>query len=694
MHLVTALERWQQLARTLSYHTYRYHVLDEPEISDAAYDSLMNELRALEEHFPQLCTAESPSQRVGAAPRSEFIKVEHPVPMTSLANAFDEAEVRKWHERVGRLAGEARLEWVVEPKIDGLAVAITYENGQMALGATRGNGIVGEDITPNLRTVRDIPLRLPVEGSNGSAPRPRYGSWPSFPEHPEVAARLEVRGEVYMKIQDFERLNQQQAKVGEKVFANPRNAAAGSLRLLDSGITAQRPLSFFAYGLGYIEGVKLTSQWEMLGYLGRLGFPLNPHIRFFTDFEDVIAYAKEWMTLRETLAYEVDGIVLKVNDFAIQKRLGVSGREPRWALAWKFPASEAVTQLLDIWVNVGRTGVLNPNAVLEPVEIGGVIVSHATLHNEDYITERELRVGDHVVVKRSGDVIPKVLHSLPEMRPAGTVPWQMPATCPTCGEPVVRAEGEANHYCTNAACPAQLVRQVEHFVSRGAMNIDGLGTRLTERFVNEGLIHDVADLYFLQAEQLAELEKLGRKSAANLVASIDASRARGMARLLTALGIRYVGSVVAEILAVAYGSLDELMLATREELESIHGIGPISAQSLVEWFSREPNRELIKKLRQAGVEFASHRTAPLAEGDAPLAGLTFVITGILPTMSRDEARVLIEQHGGKVTGTVSRQTDYLLAGEKAGSKLTKAQQLDVKVLSEEGLREMAYREDL
>lgn len=681
-----ARERWEQLAQVLRYHNYRYYVLDDTEISDAAYDSLMNEFRALEAEFPDLCTPDSPSQRVGAAPVQQFEKVRHPVPMTSLANGFSEDDVRRWHERSLRLAEGAFLDWVVEPKIDGLAVAITYTVGHLTVGATRGNGVEGENITPNLRTVRDIPLVVPISESPIA---PRWEQWPAFPAQATVARRMEVRGEVYMKVPDFQRMNREQAARNEKVFANPRNAAAGSLRLLDSGITAQRPLSFFAYGIGPVEGVTLETQWEMLGYLGRLGFPLNPHIRHFTDFEEALEYARSWMGTRASLDYEVDGIVFKVNNFALQEKMGVAGREPRWALAWKFPASEAVTQLLDIKVNVGRTGVLNPNALLAPVELGGVTVSNATLHNEDYVRDRDLRLGDHVVVKRSGDVIPKVIRSLPEMRTGEERLWQMPSHCPRCGEPVTRVEGEANHYCTNAACPAQLVRQVEHFVSRGAMNVEGLGSKLTARFVELGLLRDVGDLYFLRHESLAELEGLGEKSAANLIASLDESRGRGMARVLTALGIRFVGTTVAELLAAHYPTLDGLMVATQEELEGIHGIGPISARSLVEWFSRDSNRAVVEKLRAGGVSFQSlsyrdPATQPATGG--PLAGLTFVITGTLPTLSRDEAKALIEQHGGKVTGSVSNKTDYLLAGDKAGSKLTKAEQLGVQVLSEDALQ--------
>ena len=668
MSTEAAAERWQQVAAALRYHNHRYYVLDDPEISDAAYDRLLTELRELETDFPQLRSASSPSQRVGDAPRADFAKVQHRIPMTSLGNAFDEAELRRWQQRVLRLAGDLPLSWVVEPKIDGLAVSIRYEDGTLSLGATRGNGRVGEEITPNLRTVRDVPLHIPVAPLPAGQPRP---------------AVLEARGEVYMRVADFERLNAQQAAHDEKVFANPRNAAAGSLRLLDSRITAQRPLSFFAYGVGEVEGTTLPGQWETLQYLAQLGFPISADARHFHDFEAAVDYAKSWMAQRETLDYEVDGVVFKVNAFATQEALGVAGREPRWALAWKFPASEAITTLLDISVNVGRTGVINPNALLAPVEIGGVIVSNATLHNEDYIRDRDLRIGDEVIVKRAGDVIPKVLAPLPELRDGSERSWQMPSHCPSCGEPISRLAGEANHYCTNAACPAQLVRQVEHFVSRGAMNIEGFGSKLAARFVEEGLLHDVADIYALTFEQLSALEGFGETSASNLLREIELSKARGMVPLLTALGIRFVGSTVAALLADGYPSLEALLAAPPDALEAIHGIGPVSAKSLTEWASHESNQRLIQKLAAGGLAMQHERQA--ARDGQPFAGLTFVLTGTLPTLTRRDAQAWIEARGGKVVGSVSSKTDYLVAGESAGSKLTKAQKLSIPILSEEAL---------
>lgn len=681
-----ARQRAEQLRRAIEYHNYRYYVLDDPEISDAAYDALMNELRALEEAFPELRTPDSPTQRVGAPPLERFEKVHHEVPMLSLGNAFHADDVRRWYRRVCRLAGREQLDLVVEPKIDGLAVTLLYERGRLVRGATRGDGLTGEDVTPNVRTVRHIPLVIPVPAPE----RRRADGMPPFPPVDGPPPRLEVRGEVYMRKSDFEALNRRQAERGEKTFANPRNAAAGSLRQLDSRITARRPLSFFAYGVGIVEGVELTTHWELLGYLGALGFPINPDSRLFASLDEALAYADAWLERRHELDYEADGLVFKVNEIALYDRLGITGREPRWAIAYKAPPTEAVTVLEDIVVNVGRTGQVVPTAVLRPVEVGGVVVSHATLHNADYIQERDLRIGDHVIVKRAGDVIPQVVRPLPELRTGAERPWQMPNRCPSCGEPLVRPEGEVAYYCTNVACPAQLVRRVEYFASRNAMDIEGFGSKQAARFVELGLLKDPADLYFLTKEQILAVEGFAEKSAENLLRAIEASKGRGLARLLTALGIRYVGSTVAELLARHYASLDEIMAASQEELEAIEGIGPRTAASLVEWFSRPQNREMVEKLRRAGVRF--ERLGPAdEEAREPLAGLTFVLTGTLPTMTREEAKAFIQAHGGRVTSSVSRKTDYVVAGEKAGSKLRRAQELGVPVISEEELRRMVTR---
>ncbi|MCS7220053.1 MAG: NAD-dependent DNA ligase LigA [Anaerolineae bacterium] len=669
-------ERIARLRDLIRYHAYRYYVLDAPEISDAEYDALFRELQRLEAEHPELITPDSPTQRVGGEPLDRFEKVTHPVPMLSLSNAFGPEELRAWHERVLRLLPPelaSELAYTVEPKVDGLTVVLHYEDGLFTLGATRGDGWVGEDITANLRTVPAVPLRIPVVG-NGQPPR-----------------RLVVRGEAYMPRDAFERMNAELAARGERTFANPRNAAAGSLRQLDPRVTASRPLSLWAYQVVLVEGGEvLRSQWEALEYLRRMGFPVNPHNRRFEDFQSVVDYCEEWEPKRRQLNYDTDGLVIKIDQFATQERLGYVGNAPRWAIAYKYPSEEAVTRLLEIGVNVGRTGTLNPYAVLEPVRVGGVIVRNATLHNEDYIIEKDIRVGDMVVVKRAGEVIPQVVRSLEELRTGNERVWRMPDRCPVCHEPVVRPEGEVAYYCMNAACPAQLVRLVEHFVSRGAMDIEGIGSKQAELFVAKGLIHDVADIFYLRPEQLLKLEGYKEKRVQNLMNGIQAARDRPLARLLTALGIKFVGSAVAETLARHYRSIDALMQASVDELTQIEGIGPRIAQSVVDWFSRESNRRVIEKLKAAGVRTADEAPAtPMAEGPLPLAGKTFVITGTLPTMSREAATEFIIRHGGKVTNSVSRKTDYLVVGSAPGSKLQRAQELGVPIIDEAGLLKLA-----
>jgi DNA ligase (NAD+) len=679
-------QRLEELRDQVRYHSYRYYVLDDPVISDDAYDSLYRELQELEAAHPELVTPDSPTQRVGGVVREEFVAVEHPRPMLSLTNAFNPDELRAWRDRFLRLLPDGTPEpaYVVEPKIDGLTVVLHYGDGAFTLGATRGDGVRGEDITPNLRTVKALPLRIPV--ARGAGPV-------SLPNPP---SRLVVRGEAYMPIDAFEAFNREQEAAGKKTYANPRNTAAGSLRVLDSSITASRPLSLFCYQVVDLEGgPALTSQWEALAYLRQLGFPVSDLNQRLTDFEAVVGYCIAWEKERETLNFEADGLVIKIDDFATQERLGAVGSAPRWATAYKYPAPEAVTRLKRIVVNVGRTGTLNPAAELEPVRIGGVTVSNATLHNADYVAERDIREGDMVTVKRAGEVIPQVLGPVLELRPPGTQPWKMPDHCPVCGEPVERTEGEVATYCVNAACPAQLVRSVEHFVSRGAMDIEGFGIRQAELFVEQGFLHDVADIYFLTADQLLPLEGFAAKKVGNLLAAIEASKEQSPARLLTALGIRGVGSTVAEVLMDHFHSLDALATACGEpdrttgceELQQIPGIGPKLAGSVADWFSRATNRRVLEKLRAAGVRTEAE-TIKVA-GPQPLAGLTFVITGTLPTMSREQATELIEAYGGKVTGSVSSKTDYLLAGEKAGSKLDRAEKLGVKVIDEATLRKMA-----
>jgi len=663
--------RLEELKDLLNYHNYRYYVLDDPQIDDHTYDMLMRELREIEARHPEWVTPDSPSQRVGAEPREGFGRVEHPVPMLSLADAFSEEELQAWFQRIKKLVPpDTAWEFVVEPKIDGLAVALTYVNGKLVRGATRGNGVVGEDVTANVRTVKSVPLSIPV----------RPGDAPLLPS-------IEVRGEIYMRIADFEALNESQLQKGEKVFANPRNAAAGSLRQLDPKVTAQRPLRLFAYAIGYVEGVELKSQWEALDLLRREGFPVNEDIARFSDFAEVLGYCRTWMTKRDHLPYEADGVVIKVNDLDLQSRLGVVGREPRWAVAFKFPAREAVTTLLDVGVNVGRTGTINPYAILEPVEIGGVTVKQATLHNYDDIARKDIRVGDRVIVKRAGDVIPQVVGPVVSLRNGSERPIAPPERCPSCGGTLVKPEGEAAVYCVNSACPAQLTRLIEHFVSRSGMEIQGIGERTAALLVDKGLVHDVADLYFLKREDLLGLEGFAEKSVENLLNSISRSKSRSLDRLLTALGIRFVGSEVARILTQRYPSIYAIMDATQEELQSIEGIGPKIAQSIVGYFAVERNRQLIKKLEQAGVNLGGGEVKAAPRG--ALSGLTFVITGALPSMSREQATELIEAHGGKVTSSVSSKTSYLLVGAEPGdTKLSAAQRLKVPTIDEAGLRQL------
>jgi len=670
-----AKQRIDELRAQVHYHAHRYHVLDDPIVSDDAYDALYRELQELEAAHPELITPDSPTQRVGGELREEFTSVEHPVPMLSLSNAFNPDELSAWRDRFLRLLPQDTPEpaYVVEPKIDGLTVVLHYVNCGFALGATRGDGIRGEDITLNLRTVKALPLRIPVSGKEASGLA--------------IPGRLVVRGEAYMPIDAFEAFNQAQQAAGLKTYANPRNTAAGSLRVLDSSITASRPLSLFCYQIVEMEGgPALASQWEALEYLRRLGFPVSERNRRFSDFQELVDFAVGWEKVRDTLNFEADGLVIKIDDFATQDRLGAVGNAPRWAVAYKYPSPEAVTRVKRIVVNVGRTGSLTPGAELEPVRIGGVTVSNATLHNADYVAERDIREGDMVVVKRAGEVIPQVLRPVLELRPPDSRPWKMPDRCPVCGEPVERPEGEVAIYCVNAACPAQLVRSVEHFVSRGAMDIEGFGFRQAELFVVKGFLHDVADIYYLIADQLMPLEGFAEKKVSNLLDAIEASKERPPSRLLTALGIQGIGSTVAQVLVDHFGSLDALAAASREEMEQIPGIGPKLADSVTDWFARSTNRRVVEKLKAAGVRTVQEQV--VVTGPQPLDGLTFVITGTLPTLSREQAKALIEANGGRVTGSVSGRTHYLLAGERSGSKLSKAEKLGVKVLDEGELRRL------
>ena len=675
--------RYEELKSQINEHNYRYHVLDAPIISDVEFDRLLKELRQIEADHPDWITPDSPTLRAGARPADRFTKVAHPAPILSLANAFGAEDARGWFERVRRVDDRVeRAKFVVEPKIDGLSVVLHYHDGLFVQGATRGNGEIGEDITANLRTVKTIPLRIPVDEKG--------------PRTPNV---LVVRGEAFMPIQEFEKLNEKRAEEGKPTYLNPRNTAAGSLRQLDPALTASRALTLLVYQIVHSEGGRVpTSQWELLEYLKALGFPVTDIARRFDNFEEAVAYAESWDKKRDELEYEADGMVIKIDDLNLAKDLGFVGKDPRGAIAFKFPAREVTTKLVDIKINVGRTGMLIPNAVLEAVEIGGVVVERATLHNFDYIAEKDIRVGDRVLVKRAGEVIPYVIGPVVEARTGKEKRYKPPTHCPACVQPVERAEGEVALYCVNAACPAQLVRNVEHFVSRGAMDIVGLGTRIVEKLIETGKVKDVADIYYLKrADILEAVTKKDRKTekeppgkiADNLLASIEASRSRSLGRLITALGIRGVGDVSANDLARHFTDLDALAKTSAETIEQIDGIGPSVAESVADWFSLPYNKQVLKKLKAAGIwpQGGQGAAAKNRASDA-LAGLTFVITGTLPTLSRDDAKELIESNGGKVTDSVSRKTSYLVLGEAPGSKYEKAKDLGVKIIGEEELKKL------
>ncbi len=657
-----ARKRAEELRREIRKHDYHYYVLDSPLITDQEYDSLMRELVELERRYPELVTPDSPTQRVGGAPLKQFRSVRHGTPLLSLGNAFDAGELRDFDRRVRQLAGEA-VDYVVEPKIDGLTVVLTYENGNFVLGATRGDGLTGEDITENLRTVRLLPLRL------SGAPR-----------------RLVVRGEAFMPKKAFARLNEERDNRREPPFANPRNAAAGSLRQLDPKVTAGRILGFYAYQIIECEGREIATQWEALSFLKEVGFSVQEQNKHCRDIEEVIAYCNSWIEKRHALNYEIDGMVIKVNSLRLQKALGNTAKSPRWAIAFKFPAEQAVTQVKDIIVRVGRTGVLTPTAVLRPVAVAGVIVSRATLHNEDMIREKDVRIGDHVVIQRAGDVIPEVVRVLPERRTGAERVFRMPDRCPVCGGRVLRPEGEVAARCTGIACPAQLKELVLHFVSREGMDVEGIGPALVAQLVDKGLIRDPADLYFLRKEDLVNLERMGDKSADNLLRALEKSKKRGLAPLLFALGIRYVGTRAAEILAERFGSLDALAAAGEEELTAIPEIGPKIAASVATFFKQEQTGRVIAKLKEAGV--LMERQELPETNDLPLTGKTFVITGTLPSLTRKEAEDLIKKYGGRVSSSVSKRTDYLVAGEEPGQKYDKARELGIPIIDEAALLRM------
>jgi DNA ligase (NAD+) len=684
--------RYQELKTQIHSHNYRYHVLDAPIISDLEFDRLLNELKQIEAEHPDWITPDSPTLRAGARPADRFEKVRHPAPILSLANAFGADDARGWFERVKRIDDRVEnAKFVVEPKIDGLSIVLHYRDGIFVQGATRGNGEIGEDITANLRTVQSIPLRIPLTTSPSPTGKGEGVRAPKY---------LVVRGEAFMPIEEFEELNRKLAEAGQRTYLNPRNTAAGSLRQLDPALTAARPLTLLVYQIIHSEGGKVpTSQWEVLEYLRALGFPVTDIAKRFDDFEDAIAYTESWDKKRDELPYEADGMVIKIDDLSLARELGFVGKDPRGAIAFKFPAREVTTTLQDIRVNVGRTGVLIPNAVLEPVEIGGVVVERATLHNFDYIAEKDIRIGDRVLVKRAGEVIPYVIGPVIDARSGKTKKYKPPLNCPACGQPVERFEGEVAWYCVNAACPAQLVRNVEHFVSRGAMDIVGLGIRIVEKLIETGKVRDVADIYSLNRAAILEaVTKKERKTekeppgkiADNLLASIEASKSRSLARLIAALGIRGVGDVSAGDLARHFTDLDTLAKASADDLQQIAGVGPSIAESIADWFSRPVNKNVVKKLKAAGVWPIGGQTSKAkSQMSTAFEGMTFVITGTLSNLSRDGAKEFIESHGGKVTDSVSKKTSYLVLGEAPGSKYEKAKSLGVKIISEEELKKLA-----
>lgn len=657
-------QRIAELNKLLHEYGHAYYVLDQPIVADSVYDQLLHELIALEEANPSLIYPDSPTQRVGGAVVEGFKKVTHDFPMLSLSNAFNEADLREFDRKVRQAIGD-HFSYVCELKIDGLAISLKYENGVFVQGATRGDGVVGEDITTNLKTIRAIPLRL------------------------KEPITIEVRGEAYMPKKSFEALNAQRADNGEELFANPRNAAAGSLRQLDPKIAASRQLSTFIYAIGGDgEVYGIDGHAEMLDYLEGLGFPSNKERQRCSTIEEVLAFIDKWTENRSNLAYEIDGIVIKVDRYAQQDELGYTAKSPRWAIAYKFPAEEVVTTLLDIDLTVGRTGVVTPTAILTPVQVAGTTVQRASLHNEDLIREKDIRIGDTVIIRKAGDIIPQVVGVLLEQRPENSVPYEMPKNCPVCDSELIHIEGEVALRCVNPACFAQIAESIKYFVSRNAMNIDGLGDKVVEQLLRADLIHDVSDLYHLTVEQLVELERMGEKSATNLVHAIQASKENSMERLLIGLGIRHVGEKAAKIVSETYGTMEAVMAATEEQLVEIYEIGDKMASSLVEYFSNEDARAVIGRLAEAGVNMMyKGKRVEVTVGDNPFAGKTIVLTGKLEQLTRNEAKAKIEELGGIVTGSVSKKTDLVIAGADAGSKLTKAEQLGIEVWNEDSLIE-------
>jgi DNA ligase (NAD+) len=658
------IDRAKALREELHRHNYLYYVMDQPEVSDAEYDRLLDELASLEKTFPELITPDSPTQRVGAPPLEEFKTVRHSLPMLSLGKATSEPEFLDFHRRVVELSRVDKMTYVVEPKFDGLAVEVVYREGLYSLGSTRGDGTVGEEVTLNLKTVKSIPLRLRGK---------------------EVPELIEVRGEVIMDKKDFAKLNRERENAGESLFANPRNAAAGSVRQLDSKVTSTRPLTMFAHGIGLLSGKDLSGHWDTLTYLKQLGFKTSEHIDLCKTIDQVKKYYDKILSMRDRLPYEIDGVVVKVDDLELQRRLGEISRSPRWAVAWKFPAQQEHTVVKDIIVSVGRTGALTPVALLEPVRVAGVEVSRATLHNEDEVRKKDIRIGDTVVIQRAGDVIPEVVKVIETKRTGMEKAFLMPDLCPVCGSKVERPEGEAIHRCTGLACPAQIKEHLSHFASKAAMDIDGLGYKFLEQMVDKGIIRDQADLYVLKKEDLMKMDRMGDKLAQNLLDAIDRSRKPSLSNLIYALGIRNVGEHLATVLARNFRSIDNLAGQTVEDLIQVHEIGPTVAESIYNFFHNQKNIEVLKRLKKGGVIFPEEKTE-LKE--TPLTGKTFVLTGGLDSMTRDEARKIIETLGGRMFSSVSKQTDFVVVGKDPGSKYAEAQRLGVKTLNEDEFRKL------
>ena len=669
------LNRLEELRQGINFHNYRYHVLDAPIISDYEYDRLVIELKEIESQHPDWVTPDSPSQRAGAAPLEKFSKIRHPKSILSLANAFNEDDVVAWFDRISKLNNHVEeTSFVVEPKIDGLTVVLHYKNGVFVQGATRGDGVVGEDITANLKTVRTLPLYIPTDTKGRKPP-----------------SEFIVRGEAFITIDDFEKLNKRLEEAGENTYQNPRNTAAGSLRQLDPGLTAKRPLTILVYAIVSVDDGLPTTQLERLRFLSDLGFPV-PEAKICNTIKETIIAYNQFLNKRDELAYEADGVVIKINNLPLADQLGIVGKDPRGAIAYKFPAQEVTTKLLDIGVNVGRTGVLTPFAVLNPVDVGGVIVKQATLHNFVYIKEKDIRIGDRVAIKRAGDVIPYVIGPISDLRYGDEIIFVPPNACPTCGQLVEHLEGEVAWYCVNTSCPAQLIRNLEHFASRSAMDITGLGIKIVEQLVVSGMVKDVSDIYSITRNELLDLDGFAEKKADNLLEAINESKNRKLDRLILALGIRGVGEVLASDLANNYYDLDKLAYASISDLQQIEGVGPNIAQSIVDWFSRQTNRNVLEKLRQAEVWPHEKLTDSHLIEKERFSGMTFVITGTIPGYTRDEIKQQIAENGGKVTDSISKNISFLLVGEQPGAKLDKAKKLEVPLLDIQGLIKLINEE--